>query len=272
MERDILPAIGGKAIETLTAPEIVTLCRKIESRGVGETARRVFEDCNAIFSHGITMGACERNPCAEVKAGNFLKQTEKRNHARVSDAELPVVARALWSHPGIITRQAAKLTAYTALRTANVIGLEWEWVNLDAGEIRFPAEVMKTRTPFVCVLSAQAVEALRFMLQVSGNNRYVFPGHSAGKHLSNGAMLKALRDAGFGGKMTQHAWRAVFTTWAGDAGYSKDHVEAQLHHVRKGVRAHYDFATFIPQRRELMNAWSKHLDSLAALPRAIAAD
>lgn len=264
MRRDILPAIGSRQIATLTAPDVVAMCRKIEARGVGETARRAFEDCSAVFSHGITIGACERNPCAEVRASDFLKATVKRNHSRVEDGELPAVIKALWHHPGVVTRMAAKLTVYTALRTANVIGLEWTWVDLEAARITFPAEEMKTRTPFVCVLSAQAVDVLRFMREMSGNGRYVFPGHKRGDSLSNGAMLKALRDADFGGKHTMHSFRAVFTTWAAEAGHSKDAVEAQLHHVKKGVRAHYDFAALIEARKPLMKAWAAHVEALVA--------
>jgi integrase len=137
-------------------------------------------------------------------------------------------------------------------------------VNLDAAEIRYPAAVMKMRSDFISVLSTQAVEVLRGMKLISGGGRYAFPGAKQGKPLSNGAMLKALRDAGFGGEHTMHAFRAEFTTWACENGYDKEHIETSMHHHKRGVSSHYDFAAYLPQRRELAQAWSDHLDSLAA--------
>ncbi|HUB28340.1 MAG TPA: integrase arm-type DNA-binding domain-containing protein [Terracidiphilus sp.] len=264
MERDIYPVIGNRAIAKITAPDITALARKVESRGVGETARRVLENCSAVFVHAVASGYAPHNVCADIQAGTILKQTAKRNHARVADDELPKVIAALYAHPGIVTRMAAKLTMYTVLRTANIIALEWEWVNLDELKITFPAEVMKTRSPFVCVLSPAAADVLRFMHEMSKGQRYVFSGHKRGEHLSNGAMLKALRDAGYGGQQTMHSFRAVFSTQAHEHGFEHDHIEAALHHQRKGVTAHYDFSQYLPQRKELMKWWAAWLDEQAA--------
>ncbi len=264
MTRDIYPTIGSQEIAKLTAPDITALVRKVESRGVGETARRVLENCSAVFVHAVASGYAPHNVCADIQAKAILKQTIKRNHARVSDDELPAVIQALNAHPGIVTRKAAQFTMYTALRTANVIGLEWEWVNLDESRVTFPPEVMKTRQPFICVLSSAAVEVLEFMQEMSKGQRYVFPGHKRGDHLSNGAMLKALRDAGYGGQHTMHSFRAVFSTQAHEHGFDHDHIEAALHHQRKGVTAHYDFSKYLPQRKALMEWWASWLDEQAA--------
>ncbi len=273
MENHIYPEIGSRDIAKLTTPDITALVRKVESKGVGETARRVLENCSAVFVHAVASGYAPHNICADIEAKAILKQTTKRNHARVSDDELPGVIQALNAHPGIVTRKAAQFTMYTALRTANVIGLEWEWVNLDESRITFPAEVMKTRQPFICVLSSAAVGVLEYMQEMSRGQRYVFPGHKRGDHLSNGAMLKALRDAGYGGQQTMHSFRAVFSTQAHEHGFNHDHIEAALHHQRKGVTAHYDFSKYLPQRRALMEWWAGWLDDQAAkVPVQIAAD
>jgi integrase len=271
---DIYPAIGSRPIAQITTPMVVGIAKRIESRGAYEIARRAMETVGQIMRYGVAHGHCERDVTKDVKPSDVLKATTKGNHARVKDEELSGVVAALYRHPGIITRMACKLTMYTALRTANVIGLEWAWVKLDEARIDFPADTMKTRTPFICLLSDQAVSVLAAMRQFSDGARYVFPGQKPGVALSNGAMLKALRDAGFGGKHTMHAFRAVFSTWAHETGYEHDHIERCLHHQKRGVSAHYDFAVYLPQRRELMAVWSRHLDGLAAkaLLTAVAAD
>jgi hypothetical protein len=56
MNRDIYPAIGNREIAKLTAPDITALVRKVESRGVGETAQRVLENCSAVFVHAVASG------------------------------------------------------------------------------------------------------------------------------------------------------------------------------------------------------------------------
>jgi integrase len=275
MKDDVYPAIGDKPIQKVKATDLVALCKKIEARGANEIARRCKETCAMVFRWGVGHGYLERNPITEVRSSDVFKPTVKGHHARVEDKELPSVVAALMAHPGIVTRLASKLTMYTALRTANVINLEWAWVNHDAADIRYPAPVMKMRSDFICVLSEQAIAVLRAMKEVSGGGRFVFPGQKKGEALSNGAMLKALRDAGFGGKHTMHSFRAVFTTWAKENGYDRDVIETSLHHHKRGVSAHYDFAAYLPQRRVLAQAWSDHIDSMAAKAKqqvAVAAD
>jgi integrase len=264
LKDDVYPFIGDKAIRAVKAVDVVAACKRIEQRKAYEIARRVKENCSQILRWAVGHGYIEFNPVADIKSSDVLRPSVKGHHARVEEPELPSVVAALYRHPGIITRMASKLTMYTALRTANVIGLEWAWVNLDAAEIRFPGAEMKMRSDFICVLSAQAVDALRAMKQISSGYRWVFPGAKRGKSLSSGAMLKALRDAGFGGLHTMHAFRAVFTTWARENSYAKDVVETSLHHHKRGVSAHYDFAAYLPERRVLAQAWSDNLDSLAA--------
>jgi len=272
---DVYPAIGSRPIAQITTPMVVAIAKRIESRGAYEIARRAMETVGQVMRYGVAHGHCERDVTKDVRPSDVLRATTKGNHARVEDDELPDVIAALYRHPGIITRMACKLTMYSALRTANSIGLEWAWVKLDEARIDFPANVMKTRTPYICLLSRQATCVLEAMRQISNGERFVFPGQRRGDALSNGAMLKALRDAGFGGKHTMHAFRAVFSTWAHEAGFDHEHIERCLHHQKRGVSAHYDFAVYLPQRRELMAAWCNHLDVLAAkasMPVCMAAD
>lgn len=49
-ERDIFPWIGGRPIADITAPELLTVVRRIESRGAVETAHRALGNCGAGFS------------------------------------------------------------------------------------------------------------------------------------------------------------------------------------------------------------------------------
>ncbi len=86
---DIFPALGAKAIDQITAPEIVTLVKAVEQRGAREIAKRVLETTNQIFRYAIAHSYATRNPAAEIKPRDILKKRQKENYARVDAKELP---------------------------------------------------------------------------------------------------------------------------------------------------------------------------------------
>jgi integrase len=73
----------------------------------------------------------------------------------------------------------------------------------------------------------------------------------------------ALKCMGYRGRMTGHGWRGVASTWANEAGFRWDVIEAQLSHVQGDrTRAAYNHAAYLDERRELMQAWSNYLDAV----------
>jgi integrase len=262
---DIYPTIGNRPIAQITAPEVVAVSKQIETRGAFEIARRTMETCSQVFRWSIAHGLCERNPVADVRPSDVLKPTTKGHHARVDAGELPALWKAIHGYPGLITQLAMRLTAYTAVRTGELLGAEWCEVNLDAAEWRIPENRTKMKTPHIVLLSTQAVEVLRALRQLTGRGRYLFPGANPSKPISNITMLKALQRIGFGGTMTMHGWRAIFSTQMHEQGWPHEHIELCLAHQRRNkVAASYDFATYLEPRRILMQAWADYLDSLAA--------
>jgi integrase len=62
-----------------------------------------------------------------------------------------------------------------------------------------------------------------------------------------------------------HGFRAMFSTYFNNAHWNPDIIEAYLaHKPRDEIRAKYNRATHLSQRREMMQHWADHLDSLAA--------
>lgn len=92
----------------------------------------------------------------------------------------------------------------------------------------------------------------------------IFPGErDHEKSMSNGTILSALKRMGYAGKMTGHGFRGVASTILHAQGYDHAHIELQLAHMeRDEVSAGYNFATYLPARRKMMQAWADHLDSL----------
>ena len=67
LKRDIIPWLGSRPIKEITAPEILTVLRRIESRGAGETAHRCKTIVSQVFRYGIATGAAERDRAADLR-------------------------------------------------------------------------------------------------------------------------------------------------------------------------------------------------------------
>jgi len=63
--------------------------------------------------------------------------------------------------------------------------------------------------------------------------------------------------------MTGHGFRKVASTILHELAFEHAHIELQLaHQERDKVSAAYNFATYLPQRRRMMQEWADHLDML----------
>ena len=263
LEADVFPAIGRKPIADLTAPLLLGVAKKIEARGALDLARRAWQTCGQVFEYALANGLIDRNPAKDVKPGVVLKPRTKEHFARIDAKELPELLRKMEAYPGgVYTRLALKLMALTFVRTGELIGARWEEFDLAAAEWRIPAARMKMRKPHIVPLSAQAVDILRSLQEARGGIGLLFPGerdHS--KPMSNGAILMALRRMGYAGRMTGHGFRGLASTILHEQGFDHAHIELQLAHTETDeVAAAYNFATYLPQRRKMLQWWADHLD------------
>lgn len=102
------------------------------------------------------------------------------------------------------------------------------------------------------------------LAMLNKRTKYVFPGNGKG-HMSSGTILLALDRMGYRGKMTGHGFRGVASTLLHEQGWPHDHIELQLAHAQEnGTSAAYNHALYIPQRREMMQAWADYLDEQLA--------
>jgi integrase len=126
-------------------------------------------------------------------------------------------------------------------------------------------------------LSRQALEVLNCLKAAHGDpqrcigERLLFPGErDHAKPMSNNTILKALERMGYRGRMTGHGFRGVASTILNEMGYRPDVIEAQLAHVeRSRVRAAYNHARYVEERRELMQVWADYLDAVRQAGKVI---
>lgn len=265
LEADVFPDIGYRAIADLKALDFVRIAKKIEERGAADIAKRSLQTCGQVMRYAVAHALLERNTLADVKPGDVLKARKKVNYARLEAKELPELLRKMQVYDGApYTRFALQLIALTFVRTSELIEATWDEFDLDAAEWRIPPERMKMRTPHIVPLSSQAVDALRCLLELKSLSRRVFPGErDHDKPMSNNTILKALERMGYKHRMTGHGFRGVASTILHELGYRHDVIELQLaHQERNAVSASYNHATYLVERRKMMQDWADHLDAL----------
>jgi integrase len=263
IEANVFPLLGARPITEIEAPELVTMVKSIEGRGVGDLAKRALETTGQIFRFGIAHGYTKRNPAAEIKPSDILRPTKKTNLARVDVKELPALLRSIEVYQGThVTRLAMKLLALTFVRTTELIGARWEEFDLEARRWNIPESRMKMRTPHIAPLSTQAIEVLELLRSLARSEELLFPGdRDPDKPMSNNTILLALKRMGYQGRMTGHGFRGLASTILHEQGYAHEHIELQLAHApRNAVSAAYNHALYLEPRAKMMQDWADFLE------------
>ncbi|KVP73989.1 integrase [Burkholderia ubonensis] len=267
LEVDVFPKIGPRPIAEIDSPQMLSIVREVEARGVRETAKRILQRSRAVFQYGIMTGRCSRNPAADIDAQTVLKKGPGVQHmARVKATEIPQLMRDIDAYQGdLVTRLALRLMALTFVRTTEMIRAEWSEFDEAAAEWRIPPERMKMRDPHIVPLSRQALDVVARLRALNGQHRFVFYSVQGRSHISNNTMLYALYRMGYKSRMTGHGFRGLAATALRELGFGRDVVERQMAHAeRNQVTAAYVHAEYLPERRRMMQVWADHLDKLKA--------
>jgi integrase len=265
LERDIFPWIGARPVGDITAPELLAVLRRIEARGRLETAHRAHQNCGAVFRYAVATGRAERDPSADLRGA--LPPASKRHHAAIIDPKaIAELLRVLDGYTGsFVTACALRLAPLLFVRPGELRRAEWAEIDLDAAEWRIPAAKMKMRAPHVVPLADQALAILRELHPLTGRGRYVFPGaRSADRPMSENTVNAALRRLGYDKDvMTGHGFRTLASTTLHEQGWPSDIIERQLAHAeRNKIKAAYNRAEHLPERRRMMQAWADYLGGL----------
>jgi len=267
LEQNAFPWLGATNINDITAPELLAVLRRIESRGALETAHRVNQICGQVFRYAIATGRAERDPAADLKGA--LPPAKTKHHPSITDPiKVGALMRAIQDFTGtIITATALKLSPLVFVRPGELRQAEWSEIDLDNAEWRIPPEKMKMRVVHIVPLSKQAIEALQDIQPLTGRDKYVFPSNrTITRPMSNNTVNAALRRMGYTKEeMTAHGFRSMASTILNEQGWLGDAIERQLAHGESnGVRAAYNYAQHLPERKKMMQAWADYLDGLAS--------
>jgi integrase len=266
IKNDAFPWIGNKNINDITAPELLTVLRRVENRGALETAHRINQICGQVFRYAIATGRAERDPSGDLKGA--LPPTRTKHHASIVEPKkIGELLRTINEYSGsFITSTALKLSPLLFVRPGELRQAEWSEIDLEVAEWRIPPEKMKMRALHIVPLSTQAIDLLKEIQPLTGRDKYVFPSNrSVTRPMSNNTITAALRRLGYTKEeMTAHGFRSMASTLLNEQGWNRDAIERQLAHSEKdGVRAAYNYAQYLPERKKMMQAWADYLDGLA---------
>ncbi len=280
MERDVFPYIGQRPIQEITAPEVLEMIRRIESRGALDISRRAKQGVGQVFQFAIACGLASSDPTANLR-GALKPRPRVKHMSRLPLVEFPAFIEKVRDYQeegdrrSAITRDAVMFALLTWVRTKELrLAVKSEFEDLHGKNPlwRIPAARMKMGREHLVPLSAQAAQIARRTIS-RATGEFLFPGVSADKPLSENTMIYALYRLGYHSRQTVHGFRGLASTWANEQlvefgkpaiwirKYHEDWVEMQLAHSEKNdVRGAYNAAEYLVPRRRMMQDWADFLD------------
>ena len=267
LEHHVPTEIWHAPIDSVTPPALLTALSGVRALAdaavrVPETLQRVRQRLDAVYEDAIFHGLCATNPAAAIKRKMTESQgkRERGQFAALPYREAPGFMAQLRDQQGIGAR-CLEFAMLTTARTGEVLGATWSEFDLDAAIWLVPGERMKGGEDHTVHLVPRALEILESQKKLGMT--HVFPSPVLDDSpLSNMGMLTVLKRMKMQDATTVHGLcRATFSTWANETGAARaDVIEACLAHKEADkIRAAYNRAQFMQERRALLEAWAEYL-------------
>lgn len=259
MEKDVFTYIGARPIRGVTRQELLSVIQRIEDRDALDVAKRTAQHCVQIFDYALLKGQCDNNPA--IGLSKVVRPAKVQHRAYLKEAQLPEFLAKLETYRGSeLVKLAMKFLMLTFVRPGELRGARWDEINLAKAEWRIPPERMKKEREHIVPLSTQAIALLHRIREISGKCDLLFPGNDATKPISDVTLIKCLKILGYEGQATPHGMRSTASTILNENGFNRDWIERQLAHAPDDkIRAAYNRALFLDDRRTMMQWWSDYL-------------
>lgn len=263
LERLAFPVLGDMAITAIKSADVLKSLKPLIDKSQLETAHRLHSEISAIFAYAIVHNFTDYDPAQPVTK-QIPAQKVKHRAAVIDPKQVGQLLRDISNYRGTFVVQLAfRLSPLLFQRPGEIRQMLWDDVDLAAGEWR--PYVSKTDFHHIVPLSTQAIAILEEIKPLTGNGRYVFPSSRGdGRPMSDNTIRTALKSLGYDSDvMTAHGFRTTASTLLNEQGWSPDAIERQLAHApRDQVRAAYNRAQYLEERRRMMQSWADYLDGL----------
>ncbi len=265
----IYPLIGKKQMTGIKRSDVMEAL-KIADRKSPHSAKSALQYTKAIFTYAENMGYVEFSVIGSVVAKNVLTKTERKNFKHITDPKrFGELLKAIDDYNGeFVTRQLLRFMPLVMTRPTEARLAKWSEIDFEKEVWAIPAERMKMRNDHIVPLSWQAIAILKELLPFTGHRELVFASAYGGaKIMSENTVNNALRKLGFGDEQTGHGFRHSASTMLHE--HISEHgahslvIEACLAHKDTNeIRAVYNKAEYLAERRRLMQWWSDFLEGL----------
>jgi integrase len=262
----LLPFIGNKPISDISAPDMLKLLKNIELQDKIDTLDKIKGIASRVFSYSVGMGVIEVNPVRDLPRDVFKKKTNKHYATLTDPKDIAWLLNTIRGHKGSYqVKMALFLAPHVFLRPGELTALTWDEVEFDTKLLRIKGNRMKMKKDHLVPMSTQVFNILQELSNVNMNSNYVFPSpRNRNKPITTNALLTAFRSLGIDKEQfTTHGFRHMASTRLNELGFRGDVIERQLSHTESDkVRAAYNHADHLSERREMMQKWSNYLDEL----------
>ena len=268
MHKDVLRHFEGIALKDVTFEDCRMMADEIEKRvnDNGDRPREVTRRTIDIVSNILKRAKQERiiiqNPIDDLKALYPKAKSQHMKHVDID--ELPALLQAIEVYHGHDqTRLGMKFLAYSFCRTIELRMMKWAHIDFPNRLWRVDIDNLKIARKHVVPLSDQMLAVLEEMKLITGHYEYVFYNTGTRQPYSEEFINNALDILGYAGKQTGHGFRHIASTNLNELGYMGDAIEKQMAHDKKSsIRAVYNHAQHLEERRKIMQVWADFLDLL----------
>jgi integrase len=262
LDLHMMPEIGDRPIADIKSLNLLDAIRKVEKRGTTETSHRLLQTCGIIFRYAVLTGRIQYNPVQDLKGALVPHKAE--NHPTIQAKELPDFFKQLEAvETTYLNKLAIRLLMLSFVRQGELRQAKWEDIDPKAKEWRLPAHTTKMKDLHIVPLAKQTIQLLAELKKITGESELLFPSQQRRRHamMSENTINHVLRKMGYKDKLVGHGFRALASTTLNEMGFPPDVIERQLAHAeRNKVRAAYNRAEYLPQRREMMQHWADYID------------
>ena len=264
----LIPYIGDMPLADIEPSDIIAACKHTEQRGCIEQAHRLLQLAGQIFRYARACGYMKYNTAAGLTEALAPMPKDKPRAALTDPQEVMHLLRAINEYNGHVSiLYALRILPYVAVRSQELRCAKWQEVDLEKALWTIPAERMKMKSPHVVPLARQVVGLFQELKDWTGGEGLCFPSaQGRGKPITPEGLLQGLRRLGYAkDEMSIHGFRSIASTMLNEAGYRWDVIEAQLAHAeRNKVRAAYNRADYLDERKTMLQSWADYLDALRA--------
>ncbi|MET3120802.1 integrase [Oxalobacteraceae bacterium GrIS 2.11] len=255
----VLPDIGKLPINEIPRTLLVEVVKKLSD--TPETASRVAGRIDMVFNYALDIGIIDSHGAARLS--RVLPKKKSKPMPCIPQTEAGQLLKSIMTYNEPVTRLGLLMVAHTFVRFNEIQGMRWNELIMSDKVWLIPAERMKMRLPHVVPLSESTLKILEELKQYSDGNGLVIESPiKVGRPVSENTLLFALYRLGYRGRMSVHGFRSLASSVLNEhSPFDGDVIERQLAHSEtNAIRAAYNRAEYLPQRRELMNWWSHWLD------------